>query len=79
MTSFWNWLADRINNEKPFVEYHALVALNTAISDKKATAHVAQIEHALAIIKKKVALPLGSDREAQLKQFVARAERLQGR
>jgi hypothetical protein len=38
------WLADRIRVEKPFVGYHAVVALNTAARDAHAREHLNELE-----------------------------------
>jgi len=76
--SLLDWLADRIDKERPFVSYHALVALNIAASDERASVHREALEHALATAKEKgVAFGRDTDRQQQLRQLELQVERLQ--
>ena len=75
-----DWLADRIDKEKPFVGYHALVALNTAASDERASGHLEALERVLATAQKKsVAFGHETDRHRQLRQLETQVERLRER
>jgi hypothetical protein len=46
---FLDWLAERVSKEVPFLQYHALVALNAAATDARAVAHLPALERALAV------------------------------
>jgi hypothetical protein len=58
-----DWLADRLAIEKPFVGYHAVVALLVAVKTEKAKAYLPAIESALEKAEQsRGALPAKSDR-----------------
>ena len=42
-----DWLADRVREEKPFIAYHALVALSTAARNERAREHLNELRAAL--------------------------------
>jgi hypothetical protein len=44
------WLADRVSSEKPFLQYHALVAILLAIRGNNAKNHVAAVDVAVSKI-----------------------------
>lgn len=74
---FLDWLADRIDKERPFVSYHALVALNAAASDERASAHLEALERALTTAKEKSAIfSRDTDRHQRLRQLELQVERL---
>jgi hypothetical protein len=76
---FLDWLADRIDTERPFVSYHALVALITAATDERAPSHLPAIERALAKVREKsAAIGRDTDRLQMVKQFESQVERLRG-
>jgi len=65
-----DWLADRIRVEKPFLVYHALVALNAAARDLHAHGHLNSLEAALKRAKEgSRGLPNDSDRMQALCEF----------
>lgn len=55
-----DWLAERVDKERPFVGYHALVALNTAARGDHASAHLKELKNALGKVKEK-SKSLGKD------------------
>jgi hypothetical protein len=64
------WLADRIGTEKPFIAYHALIALNTAARIENARAHLDELKAALGKAQQNSkGLPVGSDRMQMLGDF----------
>ena len=72
-----DWLADRLDTERPFVSYHALVALTAAATDERAPAHLPALERALAKVRvKSVAIGRDTDRQQVLRQFESQVERL---
>jgi hypothetical protein len=72
-----DWLVDRLDVERPFIGYHALVALNTAAADESASDHLPALEHALARAREKsAAIGRDTDRQRLLKQFEVRVEGL---
>jgi hypothetical protein len=72
-----DWLADRILVERPFVSYHALVALNMAAADKRAQEHVDELQVALQkAVQNAEKLPAESDRLKVLNDFKARVTTL---
>ena len=75
---FLDWLVDRIDKERqPFVTYHALVALNTAANDERASAHLRAIESALARVREKSAtIGRDTDRHRLIEQFERQVKRL---
>jgi len=76
---FLDWLADRIDTERPFVSYHALIALITSATDERAPAHLPAIERALAKVREKsAAIGRDTDRLQMIKQFESQVERLRG-
>ena len=74
-----DWLAQRLGNERPFIEYHALVAMNEAATDPRAKACIPQLEAALGAAKP---LRLGRtpdrEREKLLVRFEERVTALKG-
>jgi hypothetical protein len=65
-----DWLADRIRAEKPFIAYHALIALNTAARSEHAPAHLNDLQAALGKAQQNCkGLPVGSDRMQVLSDF----------
>jgi hypothetical protein len=71
------WLAERISTERPFVAYHALVALNVAAADARALDYVPALQQALARAQEQTeTLSNDSDRKFQLKEFQHRIQRL---
>jgi hypothetical protein len=65
-----DWLADRIRVEKPFIGYHALVALNAAVRDSHASGHLISLEAALKRAKEgSQGLRHDSDRMQALSEF----------
>jgi hypothetical protein len=65
-----DWLVDRIRVERPFIGYHALVALNTAALDSHAHSHFSSLELALKSAQEgSKGLPLDSDRMQALSEF----------
>ena len=65
-----DWLADRIRAEKPFIAYHALIALNTAARSENARTHLNELQAALAKAQQNCkGLPTGSDRMQALSEF----------
>jgi hypothetical protein len=65
-----DWLADRIRVEKPFIGYHAVVALNAAVRDPHARRHLNNLEAALKSAKEgSQGLPRDSDRMQALSEF----------
>lgn len=72
-----DWLIDRIGAEKPFIEYHALVALNIAVSADSAEHHRTALKIALQRAKAfKGRFDLNSDRLRMLESFCRQAEKL---
>ncbi len=47
-----DWLAERVCREKPFISYHALVALYAAASGSDARLHLNDVQSAYAVAKK---------------------------
>ena len=73
-----DWLANRIDRERPFVGYHALVALNTAAADERAAANLDRIENALAIVReKRSAFSRDTDRQRLVERLETQVKRLQ--
>jgi hypothetical protein len=73
-----DWLANRIDRERPFVGYHALVALNTAAADERAAANLDRIEDALAIVReKRSAFSRDTDRQRLVERLETQVKRLQ--
>jgi hypothetical protein len=71
------WLVDRVNKERPFVSYHALVAINVAARDERAHAHLPALSRALArVLQETAALGRDTDRVGQVKAFKAQVEHL---
>jgi hypothetical protein len=67
-----DWLVDRLREERPFVAYHAAVALNSAAQGENAPHHVAELEAALAKAKEIAAgLRPDTDRRQALAAFEA--------
>lgn len=67
---FLDWLADRIRAEKPFIAYHALIALNTAVRSEDAGEHLDQLQAALRKAQQNCeGLLAGSDRMQMLGDF----------
>jgi len=65
-----DWLADRIQAEKPFIAYHALIALNTAARSEDARAHLDQLQAVLRKAQQNCeGLPVGPDRMQVLGDF----------
>lgn len=72
-----DWLAERAGTEKPFVGYHALVALNAAASAQAARANADALRHALTIAEgQRGRFGEDTDRHQMLDQFKARVEAL---
>jgi hypothetical protein len=72
-----DWLIDRLDLERPFVSYHALVALNAAAADQRAPAYLPVLERALSRAKEKTAaIGRDTDRQKLLKQFEVKIEAL---
>jgi hypothetical protein len=65
-----DWLADRIRYEKPFIAYHALIALNTAARSENAREHLNELQAALSKAQQNSkGLPADSDRMQMLGEF----------
>jgi hypothetical protein len=72
-----DWLANRLRAERPFVSYHALVALNTAAADDGASDHLSELEHALQTAEgAREVFGDDTDRKVLLDQFSQRVSRL---
>lgn len=72
-----DWLAERVRVEKPFVGYHAVVALNVAAEDEKAHAHIEALQHALQLARTNAhGLREDTDRATQLAAFERRVAAL---
>lgn len=72
-----DWLAERAGTEKPFVGYHALVALNVAASAQAASTHADALRHALTNAEgQRGGFGADTDRCQMLDQFKARVEAL---
>jgi hypothetical protein len=72
------WLVDCIRAERPFVGYHALVALNSAAADERALTYLSTLEAALTRVQEIVAKVVrDGDRERAFSQFEAQLNRLQ--
>ena len=69
------WLVDRLGKEKPFVGYHAAVALLTAAQDGLAKDNLDQLQEAVQLVAA-LNLPPDSDRNTTLQQFTARVQAL---
>jgi hypothetical protein len=71
------WLANRIRVERPFVAYHAVVALNTAARDAYAREHLNELEIALERAKQaSQGLSPDPDRTKELEQLEKTIARL---
>jgi hypothetical protein len=71
-------LAERFPVEKPFVGYHALVAILLAIRDPIAKTHILEIQHAVAKLKTaRASIGSDTDRINVLNQIEAAANALQ--
>jgi hypothetical protein len=71
------WLANRIRVERPFVAYHAVVALNTAARDAHAREHLNELEIALERAKQaSQGLSPDPDRTKELEQLEKTIARL---
>lgn len=72
-----DWLADRIRAEKPFVAYHALIALNTAARSENARAHLKELRAALGKAQQNgKGLPVDSGRMQMLSDFEKQVDSL---
>ena len=69
------WLVDRLGAEKPFVGYHAAVALLTAAQDGLAKDNLDELQKAVQLVAA-LDLPADSDRIATIQQFTARVQAL---
>lgn len=64
-----DWLAGRVSVERPFVAYHALVALKVAASDELARGNLEYLDHALEIVNKSTAAFKAGDRKDVAEDF----------
>jgi hypothetical protein len=65
------WLVDRLQPEKPFVSYHAAVALSVAARDPRGANHVAELNAARARIQEiRKTIPPDAGRDRTLGEFV---------
>ncbi|WP_139174146.1 hypothetical protein [Methylobacterium sp. UNC378MF] len=72
-----DWLAKRVKEEKPFVSYHALVALNVAAKGNSANQHRETLVEALRVAESgSQRFGTDTDRHSMLEQFRHRVERL---
>ena len=71
------WLIDRLPEEKPFVGYHAAVALLVAARDPRAREYWQDLQRALKRLGEvEKRLPADSDRSTTLREFKTRVEEL---
>jgi len=71
------WLVERIAAEKPFVGYHAAVALVVAARDQRAENNLDDLQRAVAaVIEVETRLPADSDRSATLGDFKSQVQSL---
>jgi hypothetical protein len=72
-----DWLVDRVRNEKPFIGYHAAVALNAAAHHPEAKLHLDELRRAAKSAADAVAaLPPDTDRTRVIRDFVKTANDL---
>jgi hypothetical protein len=75
-----DWLADRVRVEKPFVSYHAIVALNVAAQDSNGSEHLTALTEALENVRAHTrGLSSDADRVQELAAFEARVSALRSR
>jgi hypothetical protein len=73
-----DWLADRIGTERPFVGYHALVALNSAAGNESAPEHLVALERTLDRVRNTSSkIDRDTDRRRMVDRFERQIERLQ--
>ncbi|MCP1539960.1 hypothetical protein [Methylorubrum extorquens] len=71
------WLAERPAKEKPFVGYHALIALVQAARSPAASAHIRELTEALAIAQQcRTSFGKDADREKFLRDFEKAVDQL---
>lgn len=71
------WLVERIKSEKPFIGYHAALALRAAALDSSAPANRKSLCSAKALLRAaEIDLPPDSDRSSVLQQFKSIVETL---
>lgn len=72
-----DWLVDRVQTEKPFVGYHAAVALNAAAKNEKAVRHRPVLEGAVSRMAEIArSLPTDSDRADVIRDTLETLEAL---
>lgn len=72
------WLVERVERETPFVSYHALVALNSAVSSTSSVAHLPALQSTRQALRSvEGAFDGDSDRQQQLREFVKLIARLE--
>ena len=72
-----DWLVDRIDTERPFVAYHALVALNAAVTDDRAASHLDVLQRVADKLREKsTSLSIDTDQQHLAATFVDRVKAL---
>src|SRR6185312_8256704 len=72
-----DWLVDRIDTERPFVAYHALVALNAAVTDDRAASHLDVLQRVADKLREKsTSLAIDTDQRHLAATFVDRVKAL---
>ncbi len=73
---FLPWLAERPKFEKPFVAYHAMVALNAAARDSRAPSFITELEEALLSARRASERSKDAGVEERLAQFAVQVDEL---